>query len=485
MIDFSQIEQYRENNRIEAKKALGGLPQSIWETYSAFANTLGGMLLLGVEEHPDHSLHTVDLPDPERLIRAVWSIINNPKRVSVNILTNRDVQVVDVDGDSIIAITVPRAQRYDRPVYIDGDPRRGTYRRSGEGDYRCTYEEVQSMLRDAAIQTQDMNVLERVSPDALDGESIRRYRARMRSYRPGHVWEKLEDGEFLSKLGAVGVGTDGGTHPTAAGLLMFGLEGEIVREFPNYRLDYQEQMGSDGRCTDRITSFSGGWSGNLYEFYFRVHEKIVRDVRLPAVWEDGDPMEAAPVYSALREALANCIINADYYGAQGLSIVKRRDRITFSNPGGFRIEVETAKSGGVSDPRNAALIKMFNLVNIGAGAGSGIPNIYSVWRRLGWPQPAIEEQFAPERTTLVLPLRKNSGEKTDARGAAPRSALVQIKKGLIIEYLTEHVSAKKSEIAEYLELKPSRTRDYLNRLIAEDIVMAEGSGKGRVYKLKA
>ena len=89
MIDFSKIEQYRENNRIEAKKALGGLPKSIWETYSAFANTHGGIILLGVEEWADKSLHTVDLPDPDRLIKEFWDIVNNPNKTSVNVLSSR------------------------------------------------------------------------------------------------------------------------------------------------------------------------------------------------------------------------------------------------------------------------------------------------------------------------------------------------------------------------------------------------------------
>ena len=116
MIDLQNIEKYRENNRIEAKKALGGLPHSIWETYSAFANTLGGIILLGVEEDKDKSLHTVDLPDPERLVKEFWDQVNNPNKASVNILTNKHVRIEEVDGDHIVVIEVPRAQRYYKPV---------------------------------------------------------------------------------------------------------------------------------------------------------------------------------------------------------------------------------------------------------------------------------------------------------------------------------------------------------------------------------
>ena len=143
MIDFSKIEQYRENNRIEAKKALGGLPKSIWETYSAFANTYGGIILLGVEEWPDKSLHTVDLPDPDGLIKEFWDMVNNPNKASVNILSSKDVFVQEVDGDHIVVIHVPRAERSYKPVYVDGNPL-NTYRRNGEGDYRCTKEEYQA-----------------------------------------------------------------------------------------------------------------------------------------------------------------------------------------------------------------------------------------------------------------------------------------------------------------------------------------------------
>ena len=190
MIDFANLEQYRENNRIEAKKALGGLPHSIWETYCAFANTLGGVILLGVEEYPDRSLHAVDLPAPEEMIQQFWERISDPRKVSVNILTDQQVEIQRVGGKRIIVITVPRAQRLDRPVYMDGDPMTGSYRRNGEGDYRCTREEVEGMLRDAAARTWDMTALEKLEMAALNEGTIRRYRAQMQALRPGYVWEE-------------------------------------------------------------------------------------------------------------------------------------------------------------------------------------------------------------------------------------------------------------------------------------------------------
>lgn len=77
-------------------------------------------------------------------------------------------------------------------------------------------------MRDASVKTQDMLILDEMDMSVFNRESVRSYRQRMKLSRPGHVWEALEDEDFLMKLGAVGIGSDGQKHPTTAGLLMFG-----------------------------------------------------------------------------------------------------------------------------------------------------------------------------------------------------------------------------------------------------------------------
>lgn len=206
---------------------------------------------------------------------------------------------------------------------------------------------------------------------------------------------------------------------------------------------------------------------------------------MPFRMEGGARVDDTAVHQALREALANCLVNADYYGRQGLVVVKKRDAITISNPGSFRIEIDTAKSGGISDPRNGTMLKIFNMIDIGERAGSGVPNIFRVWREQGWAEPVITETFEPDRIVLSLAFEKIGDKKSAIKIGDKKSAINEKMKATIVMYLTDHAYAKAAEIADYIGLKPSRTRDYLAQLIAEDIVVAEGSNRNRVYKLKA
>ena len=228
VIDLNNIEKYRENNRIEAKKATGGLPKSLWETYSSFANTLGGIILLGVEEYRDKSLHPVNLPDPDELIEEFWEIANDIQKVSTNILSYDDVYVQKIEEKHIIVITVPKAKRFDRPVYLDGSIH-NSYRRNGEGDYRCTLDQINAMVRDSKIKTQDMNIIECMTASVFNSDSLHSYRIKMSSVKPNNRLQNLSDKDFLQAIGAIGVGEDLLFHPTAAGLLMF-VKSKIIKK---------------------------------------------------------------------------------------------------------------------------------------------------------------------------------------------------------------------------------------------------------------
>ena len=136
MLDLSRLDKYKETNRIEAKCATGGLPRSIWETYSAFANSDGGVILLGVaEKKKDKTLYPVDLPDPWRLVAQFWELVNNPRIVSKNILRKSDVTVETVEGKEIVVINVPKAKPEDKPIYIGGNVKSGAYYRRDDGDH--------------------------------------------------------------------------------------------------------------------------------------------------------------------------------------------------------------------------------------------------------------------------------------------------------------------------------------------------------------
>ena len=394
-------------------------------------------------------------------------MINDRTKVSANILSEQDVQIVESGGNRIVVIQIPRAGRHERPVYIGTDPFSGSYFRDGEGDYRCSPDEVRSMLRDRTDEPQDAMVLEEFSTDCLDPGCISRYRVRLSDLHPRPAWQRSISCHFLPCVGAVARGEDGQYHPTAAGLLMFGKSRDIRREFPDYLLDYQE-LDASGRLVWQLTSRSEDWSGSLFDFYFLVYHRILYRSNF----------DLSGVRSALGEALANCLIHADYRAKSGLVIRKEPDSIVITNPGSFRILISEAADGGKSDVRNVTLARMFSLIHIGSGKGSGIPGIHRAWEEQGWEKPSLTEQLGPARITLTLRLKRGEDERTD-------TPVQKARKQAILEYLTAVPAAEIAQIAGAVGLSPSRTGDYLRLLKEEDIIVSEKSGRKNTYRLKS
>lgn len=131
VIDFLSKETFF----LEIKAAEKGLPNAIWETYSAFCNTQGGTILLSITEDPiTGDFVCTGVKSADSMIRNFWNRINNPQKVSYVALNNDDVRVEKMDGKDIIVITVPRVDRRSRPVFINNSLNSGTFRRNHDGD---------------------------------------------------------------------------------------------------------------------------------------------------------------------------------------------------------------------------------------------------------------------------------------------------------------------------------------------------------------
>lgn len=138
--DFPEVLGLREGERVEFKAAQGrdrsgAVPEALWETYVAFANTRGGVIILGVEERED-ALELVGVREPERVMQELWCALEDPRVVSANILERHDLFTICQGGVALVVVRVPSASPEQRPLYKGSDPQQGTYVRISESDYK-------------------------------------------------------------------------------------------------------------------------------------------------------------------------------------------------------------------------------------------------------------------------------------------------------------------------------------------------------------
>lgn len=408
MFDFdSLVETYDvEMKKATGRDGKGAVPDSVWETYSAMANTRGGLIVLGAEQLSPNSFRACHLENAEKMVRDIWNIVNDPKKISKNILQNSSVNIHTAPGGKkIIVINVPQASRCDKPIFINNQLMGGTYKRYNEGDFRCSDDEVKRMLAEQLSETMDNDIITGYDFSDIDQPTFNAYRQRFSNNHPDHPFNVLSPEEFLRDIGGLRNDRNNGVFGlTLAGLLMFGKLRDILDNVPNFTLDYQERPRAitELRWVDRVTTdFS--WPGNLFSFYQIVIKKLFADLKVPFKLENATTrVEDTPVHKAIREAFVNTLIHADYHGKCSILVVKRPDLFGFRNPGTFRVPREEAIRGGNSDCRNRNLQKMFQLIGLAEQAGSGIPKIYYGWSSQDWKHPEYDEKIDSNQTILAL-----------------------------------------------------------------------------------
>lgn len=465
----------------------GEVPKDFWLTFSAMANAHGGVVLLGVREK-DGAFSIAGLENPAKVRGDLFNTLNNRAKVSVNLLTDENVTEAHVEGKTIIVVSIPAATRKQKPVFLNGQPLGNTYRRLNDGDRHCDDETVKRMLAEQVEDERDARILTGFGMEDIDEESLRIYRQMLRDEKPSHPYLEQDDFTFLQSLrGWRRDRQSGEMGLTIGGLLMFGKWSAIQEAMPHYFLDYQErpEAKAELRWVDRLVP-DGTWTGNLFEFYRRVYRKLTSDLKVPFALKDGQRQDDTPVHEALREALVNTLVHADYAGRVSVLVVKRPDMFGFRNPGGLRLPIEQVIRGGESDCRNRILHQMFLLIGLGERGGSGMPRIYGGWKSQHWRPPALMEKDEPEQTLLMLQmadllpeyvlaqLRDRFGTQFDTLDYTGRLVMATA----VLERVVSH-----NRLLEICDAHSHDLSVLLARLVKSGLLESDGRSRGTVYFL--
>ena len=490
--DIKVLLEVGERISFECKKAENNIPKSVWETYSSFANTIGGIIVLGITENVKfvgeaNHFEITGITNPQKLRKEFFDTLNSNK-VNRNILTDNDVEIIDYEGVPLMCITVPQADYRQRPIYINGNMMNGAFKRNYEGDYHCTEEDVKAMIRDANDSGNDGILIEHYNIDDIDSATLNAYRNRFRTANPDHIWNDYDDKDFLLNIGAYI--RDRNTRReglTLAGLLVFGKGLSIRERFDNIRMDYLDytNLEEESRWSDRLT-YDGRWENNLYNFFMRVQSKLISDIKRPFSLKGMEREDDSLLHKAIREALTNLIIHTDYMLTGVLKVEKYDNRFVFSNPGSLKIPVVDIYEGGHSKARNPHIQAIFRMIGFGENIGSGFPTILEACKKENWRRPLLSERpdlHLVELTLSMISLISSECETQLLEIYGDDYKEIEKEEQLILATAFSEGIIANNTVQLLLDKNPLEAGKLLYALVAKDMLLSTNKGRWTTYAI--
>jgi ATP-dependent DNA helicase RecG len=389
---------------VEFKEAAWAVPRDALSTVSAFANTDGGHLVFGIKQ--ENGAFTISgVIDADKVQNDFLGQVRDLNKISVFLPI--DGKLHTFDEGTVIVFYVPEAQRNEKPIFLDSNPKKSYIRRGGRDD-TCTGDELIRFIRDASDTRFDGELLDNFNVETcFDESTVHWYRQRHAERNPGR-YEQLSNVEFLQQIACV---AEHKTKliPTRAGILLFGNDAAFrqilkrpVVDFQVYR-ELKHDYSAEVRWADRITpvpeeNLLKTWQ-MLVSFYTR-HSSHPFSIDPGSLRRSDDP----PDYISFREATINLLIHQDF-GEQTIAPTIRffKDQSEFFNPGDSFASIEQMIDPGEKSVRNPSVVAVFRRIGLSDQAGSGVGAIFSSWRSLGNVPPIIQNNKAAKTFRLILP----------------------------------------------------------------------------------
>ncbi|WP_034059319.1 RNA-binding domain-containing protein [Lacinutrix jangbogonensis] len=461
----------------EVKEAKAAVPKSCWETVSAFSNTSGGWLVFGIKE-TGKSYEIQGVTNAEKVEQDFLNTLRGEK---FNVFVATRQQRYSIDGKTVLAFYIPVSAQ--KPVYYNTQS--NTFIRRSSSDQKARKNEIDAFYRDQTFGTKTSELAPNTSREDIDATSLKQYRDYMARFNPDVSYNRFDEATFLTKLRILD-----NNQLTYAGLLFLGKRDAIEKHFPDFRIDLLEIAGNSIAETTSNYSFRLGEFENLWDYYFECFKRLKPEVDVAfQLTDQGFGQELSPGLKAIREALVNMLMHADYFAPSCSRIRVFTNHIEFYNPGGLPKPLEELKAKDLSLPRNPLITKLFRMVRLAENAGYGFDRIEANWKTYNNTVPEYDVSFdatilklythTEEETTKTSDETKNNFGVTTEK---LRRALLnqEVNKELIVSIL----NISFDEFLQYLETNFSKASEKLRSNFGETSEkLRRGSSKNIIQLL--
>jgi ATP-dependent DNA helicase RecG len=373
---------------VEVKRATGRMPQNLAETMSAFANSRGGIIILGLDERAGFA--PVAVGDPVSLRDELAGVA----RGKLTPPLTPSIEIVSFEGVNLVVAEVEALPPAQRPCYVTARGLyNGAYVRVGDGDQRLTPYEIDRLRENSGQPRWDEEPVPQASVKDLDRTAVLRL-IEAASRNSPRSFSGLSETDALARLGVL-VPHAGSLVPSLAGLLSVGAYPQQF--FPQLMVSLvvyphmdAGQLGPDGiRFLD-----SAAVGGTVPTMVTDSIQVVQRNLRIASrvvgggredFWEIGAEV--------IREAIVNALMHRDYSPqARGTQVQVELfpDRLTVTSPGGLfgNVRLETLGESGTSSSRNGRLAALLQEAGdpltgrpVAENRGSGISMMISQVRK--------------------------------------------------------------------------------------------------------